>query len=129
MGFDLQNFGLGLVTGWVTAYGIYRFRRVIGSTVDATRSRATGVQSYATRSADSRYINDLIEMCESAHLAGKFAKLSEVIIEPHFLPAPALAAPPDDDVVRDVFHVVPQIPDHPYLHAIYNPETLSIEDL
>jgi HEAT repeat protein len=129
MGFDLQNFGLGLVTGWVTAYGVYRFRRVIGSTVDATRNRATSAQSYATRSADSRYINDLIELCETTHLAGRFAKLSEVVIEPRFLPSPALAAPPDDEVMRDVFHVVPQIHDYPYLHAVYNVETLSIDDL
>lgn len=130
MGFDLQNFGVGLVTGWVTAYGVYRFRRVIGSTVDATRNRATSAQSYATRSADSRYINDLIELCETTHLAGRFARLSEVVVEPRFLPASPLVAPlDDDDVARDVFHVVPQIPDHPYLHAIYNPETLSIDDL
>src|SRR5689334_7298880 len=101
MGFDLQNFGLGLFTGWVTAYGIYRFRRQIGSSIDATRSRATGVQSYATRSADSRYINDLSELAETAHLAGRFIKLSELVIEPRFLAAPALAAPvDDDDVVR-----------------------------
>lgn len=130
MGFDLQNFGIGLVTGWVTAYGVYRFRRVIGSGIDATRTRATGVQSYATRSADSRYINDLIDFCETTHLAGRFVKLSEIIIEPRFLPAPALAAPKDDDdMLRNVFHVVPQIHDHPYLHAVYNPETLSIDDL
>ncbi len=130
MGFDLQNFGVGLVTGWITAYGIYRFRRVIGTTVDATRNRATSAQSYATRSADGRYINDLIELCETTHLAGRFTKLSELVIEPRFLPAAALVAPVDaDDIVHDVFHVVPQIPDHPYLHAIYNPETLSIDDL
>src|SRR5690606_2519349 len=43
--------------------------------------------------------------------------------------APELAAPPDDEVIHDVFHIVPRVPDHPYLHAVYNLETLSIDDL
>lgn len=129
MGFDLENFGLGLVAGWVTAYGVYRFRRVIGSAVEATRTGATSARSSVTRSADSRYINDLIELCERTHLAGRFARLTDVLVEPRFLPAPELAAPPEDEVVHDVFYVIPRVHDHPYLHAVYNLETLSIDDL
>lgn len=129
MGFDVENFGIGLVAGWVSAYGVYRFRRQIQSAVSSTRRSAAGVQNYATRSADNRYVNDLIELAETSHLAGKFVNLSEIMVEPRFLPAPQLAAPPDDEVSHDVFRVVPQIPDHPYLHAVYNLETLSIDDL
>lgn len=129
MGFDVENFGIGLVAGWVSAYAVYRFRRQIQGAVSSTRRGAAGVQNYATRSADNRYVNDLIELAETAHLAGKFVHLSEIMVEPRFLPAPELAAPPDDEVIHDVFHVVPQVPDHPYLHAVYNLETLSIDDL
>ena len=87
------------------------------------------MQNSATRSADSRYISDLIEQCETTHLAGKFVKLSDIVIEPRFLPAPEFAAPPDNEVVRSVYRVVPNIPDHPYLQAPYNIETLSINEL
>lgn len=129
MGIDIENFGIGLVTGWVTAYGVYRMRRMIGSAVTATREGATSMRSTATRSADSRYINDLAEFAERNHLAGRFAKLSDILIEPRFLPAPPLAAPPDDEVIQDVFYVIPRIHDYPYLHAVYNMETLSMDDL
>jgi HEAT repeat protein len=129
MGFDVENFGIGLVAGWVSAYAVYRFRRQIQAAVASTRRGAAGVQNYATRSTDNRYIKDLIDLAETTHLAGKFVNLSEIMVEPRFLPAPELAAPPEDEVIHDVFHIVPQIPDHPYLHAVYNLETLSIDDL
>jgi HEAT repeat protein len=129
MGFDLENFGLGLLAGWVSAYGVYRARRQIAGALQTTRSQATSAQNYATRSADSRYLHDLVDYCETQHLAGDVVRLTDILVEPRFLPAPELAAPPDDEVIQSVYHVIPQIHDHPYLHAVYNPETLSIADL
>ncbi|MBZ0301568.1 MAG: HEAT repeat domain-containing protein [Anaerolineae bacterium] len=129
MGFDVENFGVGLLVGWTSAYAAYRFRKQIGAAVRSTRRSATDVQNYTTRSADNRFIHDLIEQAETTHLAGRFVNLSEIVIEPRFLPAPELVAPPDDDVIHRVFHVVPQVHDFPYLHAPYNLETLSIDDL
>jgi HEAT repeat protein len=130
MGFDFQNFGLGLLTGWATGYGVYRARHLITRTVQSVSQQASSAQNYATQSADNRYINDLISMAESSHIAGRFAKLSDIIIEPRFIASPPLPMPADeDDVTHDVFHVVPLIHDFPYLHAPYNIETLSIDDL
>ncbi|MBI5669028.1 MAG: HEAT repeat domain-containing protein [Chloroflexi bacterium] len=129
MGFDVENFGLGLLTGWATAYGVYRARHRIRAAVRSVRGQVESAQSFATQSADNRYITDIVRLAESTHLAGRFANLSDILVEPRFLPPPPLAAPPSDDVVRSVFHVVPQVHDHPYLHAPYNLETLSIDDL
>lgn len=129
MGFDVENFGLGLLTGWATAYGVYRARHRIRAAVRSVRGQVESAQSFATQSADNRYVTDLVRLAESSHLAGRFANLSDILVEPRFLPPPPLAAPPSDDVVRSVFHVVPQVHDHPYLHAPYNLETLSIDDL
>ena len=129
MGFDVENFGIGLLAGWASAYAAYRFRRQISNVVTSTRRSAANVGNYATRSADNRYVHDLIELAETHHLAGRFARLSDLMIEPRFIPAPPLAAPPDDEVVHSVFHIIPQVHDHPYLHAVYNLETLSIDDL
>ncbi len=130
MGVDFENFGLGLAVGWASAYGIYRVRHQISQALQATQNQAQSAQNYATRSADGRYINDLIGIFETTHLAGQFVKLSDILVEPQFLSAPPAAAPQDeDDVVHSVFHIVPKVPDHPYLHAVYNLETLSIGDL
>ncbi len=129
MGFDVENFGLGLVAGWVSAYIVYRLRREIGSVVGSARSQASSAQNYATRSADSRYINDLVALAKSRHLAGQFADLTDLIVEPRFLASPELVGPPSDDVIPSVFRIVPRIYDHPYLHAPFNIETLSMDDL
>ncbi len=129
MGFDLQNFGLGLAAGWVSAYGVYRARRQIAGAFGAARGRVSDARRSALRTADSRYAYDLIELCETAHLAGAAVRLTDVLVEPRFLPAPELPAPPTDEVIHSVFHVVPHVHDLPYLHAAYNLETLSIDDL
>ncbi len=129
MGFDFQNFGIGLATGWATAYGVYRARHRIASLVQSASAQAASTQNWATQTADRRYVTDLIELCETEHMAGQFTKLSNILIEPRFLPAPKLAAPAAEEDEPNTFRVVPQIHDFPYLHAPYNVPTLSIEEL
>jgi len=129
MGFDVQNFGLGLLAGWASGYGVYRARHLIARTLQSASAQASSAQNYALQSADNRYIGDLIQLAENSHLAGRFVKLSEVLVEPRFIPPPPLAAPPDDDVIRDVFRVIPRLGEYPFLGAPYNIETLSIDEL
>ncbi|MEQ8671720.1 MAG: HEAT repeat domain-containing protein [Aggregatilineales bacterium] len=127
--FNPENFGLGVAAGWATAYGVYRARHMLSAARQSVTQQVSGAQDFATRGADSRYINDLIKACESGHLMGSRVKLSEILVEPRFIPQTEFALPPDDDIVHDVFHIVPVVPDYPYLHAPYNIPTLSIEDL
>ncbi|MBI1256285.1 MAG: hypothetical protein GC204_02330 [Chloroflexi bacterium] len=129
MGFDAENFGLGLLIGWATAYGVYRARNEIREAWESINKGAQTVQNSATRSADSRYISDLIELCETSHLAGRLVKLSEIAVEPRFIPTPEFGAPQENDTIQSVYRVVPNIPDHPYLQAPFNIETLSIKEL
>ena len=123
--FNLENFGLGVLAGWGTAYALYRARHLI----QRTRRSVSSAQEYASRSSDKRYTGDLIRYAQAAHLAGQRVELARIVVEPRFVAAPELARPADDDVTHSVFHVVPRVPDHPYLHAPYNIETLAIEDL
>ncbi len=127
--FNPENFGLGVMAGWATAYGIYRARGVLGAARDSVTQQMSGAQEFATRGADSRYVNDLLKSVETRHLVGNRVKLSEILVEPRFIPQPEFAMPPDDDIVHSVFHVVPHVTEYPYLQAPYNIETLSIEDL
>lgn len=129
MGFDVENFGLGVLVGWGTAYGVYRARHAIQAVRDSAKKGAGAVQNSATRSADSRYISDLIEQCETSHVAGKVVNLSSIVVEPRFIPAKEFATPQEADSVESVYRVVPNIPDHPYLQAPFNIETLSINEL
>ncbi len=130
MEFDYQNFGIGYVAGLATAYAIYRSRHMLASARDAALNRAQTAQTEATRSADSRYVRDLLKQAESSHLFGERVKLTDIIVEPRFIPAPPIPEPQDEeDVVHDVFSIVPFPPDFPYLAESYNLETLSVEDL
>ncbi|MBE2271263.1 MAG: HEAT repeat domain-containing protein, partial [Anaerolinea sp.] len=128
MEFNGQSFGIGLLAGWLSAYVIYRSRHQLQALREAANQQAKTVQRSATRSADSRYVTDLIERCETAHIAGEFVKLSDVLVEPRFLPAPEFAAPPDE-AEYNIYRVLPTVHDHPYLHAPYQVQTLTIDDL
>ena len=127
--FDPESIGVGVLAGWASAYGVYRARHLMGNIRDAVTSQASSAQEFATRGADKRYLEDLVKECERGHLAGTYIKLSEIAVEPRFIPAPPMVEPDDDDVVHSVFHVVPFTPDHPYLQAPYNIETFSIDSL
>jgi HEAT repeat protein len=129
MGFDFENFGIGLVAGWVTAYGVYRARHLLRATVQSVTQQASSAQSYANQSADRRYINDLVQLVQTNHLAGRSLNLSDILVEPRFVPAPPLVEPLDEEVSQSVFKVVPVVPDHLHLLAPYNVETFSIEEL
>lgn len=129
MSFDAENFGLGVLVGWGSAYALYRARHLIQGAASSVSRGATSVQNSATRSADSRYVNDLIEKADTTHLGGLAVKLSDIVVEPRFIPAPEFALPLDEEVIHNIFRVIPSVHDHPHLHAPYNVETLSIDDL
>ncbi len=129
MGFDVENFGLGVLAGWATAYGVYRARHLIGGAIQSVNQQASSAQGYATQSSDSRYINDIVRMAQRQHIAGPIINLTDILVEPRFLTAPPLAAPAEDVVTHSVFHVVPHTPDMPVLQAPYNIHTLSIDEL
>lgn len=129
MGFDFENFGVGLAAGWLSAYGVYRARHQIRRGLLTVRGGASSAQQSATRSADSRYVNDVIEKAESTHLGGAAIPLSKVLVEPRFLPPTAFATPPDDEVIHDIFRVIPNVHDHPFLLAPYNVPTISMDEL
>ena len=129
MGFDVENFGFGLLAGWATAYGVYRARHLISSAIQSVNQQASSAQSYASQSSDSRYINDIIRVAQRNHIASPFANLSDILVEPRFLSAHPLAAPLEDIVTHSIFHVVPHIPETPILQVPYNVHTLSIDEL
>ncbi len=118
---------VGVLVGWGTAPTILpavdRFRE--GARSSAERSRAR-----ATRTSTGRFVYDILNLAQSSHMAGKEIDLSEILIEPRFYTAPELIEPvAEDDVVQEVFYVVPRVPDYPYLGAAYNLEHIGIEQL
>lgn len=126
--FEPINFGLGAasgVVGTLAAQRIYRFASNFGS----DRERAV-VRTYATRAADQGYLLALVDYAQTAHLLGHKVRLEDILVEPRFIPPPDVIDIPEEDVpMEEVFTVVPQVHDYPYLHQAYNIPTLSIAEL
>lgn len=84
----------------------------------------------SNRTISGRYLNDFITIAETTHLAGLYVDLSQILVEPRFLPAPEIEQPvAEDDVRQEVFYVIPRIPDLPFITAPYNLPSYRIEHL
>ncbi len=127
--FEPKNFIVGLLSGWATAFALYQARGILGAMRQSVETRRETAQRYATRSPEGRYVGELLKRCQSDHLAGASVPLSDIVIEPRFIAPAPFAAPADEDVNRDPFHIIPLVHDYPALHAAYHLQTLSIEDL
>lgn len=82
------------------------------------------------RTTAGRYINDLITLAETTHLAGRHINLSEILIEPRFLPLPDVVEPRDpNEAVQEVYDGIPRMPDLPEIAAPYNIPSYRIPEL
>ncbi len=127
--FNLRDIGIGIGIGWTTAYILYQMRDAIGEARRGVSTRVQGAQAYASLSAEGRYIAEFNREAQASHLGGEQIPLTQIAVEPRFWPPSKFAEPPDDDIHRDVFRVIPKIADLPYLAQPYNVETATIDDL
>ena len=128
-GIDWKSFGIGFGVGVAASYGVYQARRMLASVRASDEQQPSRAAHRTHRSPHRRYSNELIKAAQTSHLAGDSIPLSDILIEPRFIRGPELVAMPEEDAARNVFDVVSQVHEYPYLHAPYNLETLSIEDL
>ena len=125
---DILSLIVGVIIGLVAAI-ILPVRERVLAVRRALQERAVATRRYVTRSADARYRLDLERDCQTLHLAGHLTPLSAIIVEPRFLPVPALPDPTLEDERGSVLDVVPQHLDLPFGDAPFNLETLSLVDL
>lgn len=81
------------------------------------------------RGTEPRYYDTFNRYANGYHTAGSLFPLSNVFIEPRFLPLPQISDPTIQDETLYVYDVVPKFHDLPALYAPYNVESLSIADL
>lgn len=127
--FNLRDFGIGLASGWASAFILYQLRGAISQAREGVSERVQTSQKYAAISAEGRYVAELVREAERSHILGDRVELSKLAVEPRFIAPPPFATPPDDDLDRNVFRVVPKIHDLPWLHQPYNIHSLTVDDL
>ncbi len=128
MRFDFASFLIGLVTAAAIAYVLYRLRDRISALRRSVEATAGQTREFVTNSAESRYYDHVIKSFNAQHIAGEAAKLTEIYVEPRFLPAP-LPQEPNAEKIGSIFHVIPLVHEFPASYAPYNLETLGVNDL
>ncbi len=121
------SFGVGFGAGVLASAAGYRVWQAVQARREAEIDLA---RTYSVRNADPGYVKALMEYAERAHLFGHRARLQDLLVEPTFLRAPELPAPPDEDTsLRDPYELVPVIHEYPALHTPYFLRTLTMDDL
>lgn len=127
---DWQSAGIGYGGGLLTGYAMYQSRHILSAIRRALTSQADSAQSFATMGGDRRYTNELTKYAQHAHLFHGTIELSDILIEPRFIPDREVATAVDEEQERgNPFDTVPIVPDHPSLHQSYNINTFNIEEL
>ncbi len=127
--FDPLSFLGGFLVGTLLAWLIYRLRHWIAGVRRQAAERAESARQFATRTADARYQLDILNYCRRYHIAGDRLDLAEIAIEPRFIPGVKPYDATGEQSLRDVFRVVPMIPEFPACYAPFNIHTLGISDL
>ncbi len=127
--FNLTSFGAGVATGVAGSAAAYRINKAIQNWRESRRYQPQRQRTFRSAEGDGAYNRELIEWAQSAHLMGHRVSLSDLLIEPRFIPPIDLVSIPEEDEPVNVYETVPRVHDFPFLHAPYNLPTLSIDDL
>jgi len=128
MRFDLGSFLIGLVSGLLIAFGIYRLRGVLQRLRQRAQESVGEMRSFLSAPPEVRYAKRAIQLFNAYHIAGDLIPLSALYVEPQLL-APYETPEPGDEELTAVAHLVPIIHDFPAAYAPYNVETLNLLDL
>lgn len=129
MRFDLASFLIGFVIAAVVALLMYRFRAVLARLRGSAQARAGSTRQFLSNSSDKRYSEEFTRFANRYHLAGDKVPLSEVYVEPRFIPAIEPVELDETTKIGSIFHVIPQVRDLPAVYSPYNINTLTISDL
>ncbi|MBN1679176.1 MAG: HEAT repeat domain-containing protein [Anaerolineae bacterium] len=131
MRFDPISFLLGFLSSSGIAFVLWRARARLARLQESTEAQIAGTRRFIGRSAQARYCRDLLNYLQQHHIAGSVINLTDILLEPRLIPAdgPVLARPDDEETQRSVFDVVPLIHSMPQSYALYNIETLGIDEI
>jgi hypothetical protein len=127
--FDPISFIIGFVVASGLALLLYRLRHWLGQMRQEAQVRAESARRFATRTADARYQIDIRNHCQQYHLAGDMVDLSEIVIEPRFIPGIDIYDTTGERNMQEVFRVIPMIHKFPAAYGPYNIKTVGISDL
>ncbi len=130
MRFDPISFLLGFGSAAGISFIAWRSRMRLMTIQQTAETQIEGTRRFIGRTADARYMRDMLNYLQAYHLAGGVINLTDVLVEPRLIPAPApLDEPSVDDKDRDVFSIIPLFHDMPQSYAPFNITTMPLTDL
>ncbi len=129
MRFDFGSFLIGFAAAAIIGFALYRFRPQLVNMRTGAGARSNSLRRFLSNSAETRYFQEILKVAERYHIAGDKFPLSQVFIEPRFIPLIKPIDLEETETFGSVYHVVPQVHDLPAIYSTYNVNTLSVHDL
>ncbi len=125
--FDVQEFILGLVIGFVLFTLVRRSKPAFFTFYEWLRNRGEAVVESLTSSSEEPYFLELQFKLDGLHLANPLFPFQEILIPPRLLIPPPLTDPIQEEQSDELYHsILPTVPDWNALESIYQSPSLPI---
>ena len=124
---DSFSFWLGFFVAWAIVALLYRLRGPLSQVRDELYRSLRGLRERLTAGTERNWRADLDRYAQTAHLAGAFATLDEVLVPPRFWPPVPEADPTQPTTEEDLNSIIPSLPERPELAAAYRAAPIPLE--
>jgi HEAT repeat protein len=125
--FDQLSFWIGFLTGILFIWFFGKIRPLLTQLRQAFRNFTSETRQSLTAGTKNRYLTDVLQLAQHAHLATTLFSLDEVLIEPRILAPPHwMSSETDGRAAEAAGKVLPYLPDWPELGTNYSAPTLTL---
>ena len=122
---DRFSFWIGFLGGILFSWLIYQAWKALPRVMQALRTQIQATRESLTTGAENRMRQDVLNWAQRQHLAASLFSLNEILIPPHLLARPILAADDENISPSDITSAIPYLPDWPELASSYGSPTLT----
>jgi HEAT repeat protein len=125
--FDQLSFWIGFLTGILFIWFFGKIRPLLAQLWQASRNFTAQTRQTLTAGTENRYLADVLQLAQRAHLAATLFSLDEVLIEPRILAPPHwTSSETDGQPAEAASKVLPYLPDWPELGTNFGAPTLTL---
>jgi HEAT repeat protein len=125
--FDQLSFWIGFLAGILFIWFFAKIRPLLTQLRQAFLNFTSETRQSLTAGTKNRYLADVLQLAQHAHLAATLFSLDEVLIEPRILAPPHwMSSETDGRAVEAAAKVLPYLPDWPELGTNFGAPTLTL---
>lgn len=125
--FDQLSFWIGFLTGILFIWFFGKVRPLLVQLWGAFQGFTAQTRQSLSAGTESRYLADVLQLAQHAHLAATLFSLDEILIEPRILAPPNwLASGGENQPAEAASKVLPYLPDWPELGTNFGAPTLTL---